>query len=206
MSLGSPRDWGRDVTFTLLLTTALGVGLTLGLLIFFARDWAETRWPLFGHVMLGAFVIVLCVRIVRELVTPARSRKRSDVVAAGLVVAVGLGVLYIAVVGPIIEEHRRDAAFEARVVELRARADDLEAIYGDLPDPATATVDDVEIAVRRATEPIQRLPKIEFDELRSYTPKQRGEVLHELTRGTEASRNVTDRLSALLAALKAKKA
>jgi hypothetical protein len=211
MSTDSPRrEWARDIGITLLVVCVLILVLSGVFLFFVARDWADARTPWFGRAILTMVVTVTCVRIVRELVTPARSRTRSDVVAAGIVVALAGTVLYFAVVQPALRDRERDAAFTTRISEQKAQADAMAAIVHELPDPATASTAEIRVALARALAQMAQVQDVDpagmtIEEFSRYTPKQRGELLAELARTTTAMKEFRERHSALKAVLDKKK-
>jgi len=202
--------WARDVGFTLLVVCVLILILSGIFLFLVARDWADAKTPWFGRAVLAVAVTVAGVRIVRELVTPARSRTRSAVVAAGIVVMGWLAAIYFGLVRPALRDHERDTLFASRIAEQRAVADGIEAIARDLPDPAVANRAEIAVALWRAREQLAQVPELDpeslgREEYERYTDAQKVELTRELTRATAAMREFRERHAALRAVLDKKK-
>lgn len=208
MSMESPpRAWARDVWFTVLVIGVLALFATGLLLWLLLKDWAEAQSPWVGRIGLAVIVILVCARMVRGLVTPARSRTRSDVIAAGLVVLGGLAALYFVTVRPALRDRQRDADFEARIAVMRARSDGLEAAARELPDPAAMNSSDLNELIRLMGKALEQdltpSTRPAWEELARYTPEQRGEVLGELRREIAALKTLNERTAELKTAIKA---
>ncbi|HJZ90339.1 MAG TPA: hypothetical protein VKE40_05670 [Gemmataceae bacterium] len=200
---GRERDTARFFVTILLVGTVSLIAACL-LLRFMVNDWAKEKFSWYGPAVLAVFVIVICARVVRNLVTPARSRTSKDLVAAGFVVVAGLAVLYFGIARPVLQDRQRDAAFAARIGELRARSEALEAVGRDLPDPASAEPGELGELIRRVRETFQRdvppAKPVDWDEFARFTAEQRGELLAEMQREVRALKVINERMAALKAA------
>jgi hypothetical protein len=204
----SPPRGERDTGWffvTVLVVGAVALFATVLLLRFMVNDWAEAKTPWYARAVLAVVVTLVCVRIVHKLVTPARSRTRRDVVAAGIVVLAGLAVLYFGIARPALQDRQRDAAFAARIGELRARSEALEAAGRAMPDPAAASLGELNELIRRGRESLERdvppAKPVDWDEFARFTAEQRGELVAELDREVRALKVINERMAALKAAL-----
>ena len=185
-----------------------GTLLTCGLLVWIFT-WANRQSPWVGRVGLIVVVVLVAVLMVRDLVTPARSRTTRDLHAAGVVIAGALTILYFGVARPVLDEHR-DRRFESRLAERRAAADSLEAITRELPDPATAEPAAIRAALARASDQLKQRPAVvpkptDRDEYERFTDEQKEQLAAEGDRALAAMRAFTEKTIALRAALAKKK-
>src|SRR5262245_58926325 len=199
MSTETPSDGKHDTGWFFVAILVVGVGSLFAsflLLRFLVDDWAKEKLSWYGRAVLAVVVAVVCVRMVRKLVTPARSRTSKDLVAAGFVVVAGLAVLYFGIARPVLQDRQRDAAFAARIGELRARSEALEAVGRDLPDPASAEPGELGELIRRVRETFQRdvppAKPVDWDEFARFTAEQRGELLAEMQREVRALKVINE--------------
>jgi hypothetical protein len=208
MPADTPSPRARTHSGCVLILSALGVVMVVAGLMVWAFGWMDDRTPWAGRGVLIILVVGAGIRIVGGLLAPPRSR--SNVLAAGGVVALAGVALYFGVVRPALRDRERDAQFAARLAEQRAQADALEAVGRELPDPAAINPADIPAARRRAADLLARVPDVDPDsigpdEYDRYTARQKAELGKEVARASAALKAIHDRHAALLAVLDQKK-
>src|SRR5262249_2778325 len=135
---------------------------------------------------------------------PARSRTGKDLVAAGIVAVAGLAVLYFGIARPVLQDRQRDAAFAARIGEVRARSEALEALGRDPPHPLAAETGGRGELIRRVRETFQcdvpPAKPVGWDEFARFIAERRKQLVSEMQREIRALKAINERMAALKAA------